>query len=98
MTNKQPCGHPVECIISRPYIDGVVSSMYCGCCQDEGKGDRHMNFAQYRRKRAKVEDARRRHFITPRCEQSLLKILALQLRREGEAHIQAIRTECKEGL
>lgn len=44
-----------------------------------------MNYAQYQRKRAKVEDARRRHFITPKCEQSLLKTLALQLRREGAA-------------
>ena len=54
-----------------------------------------MNYAQYQRKRAKVEDARRRHFITPKCEQSLLKTLALQLRREGETAIEAIRAECK---
>ena len=54
-----------------------------------------MNYAQYQRKRAKVEDARRRHFITPKCEQSLLRVLMLQLRREGETAIEAIRAECK---
>ena len=50
-----------------------------------------MDIKSYQRKRAKVEEACRHHFITPKCEQSLLKILALQMHREGEAQIKALR-------
>jgi len=54
-----------------------------------------MNFAQYKRKRALVEEAHRRHCITEKCKCSLLGILNTQLRREGEAAIEELRIEAE---
>jgi len=54
-----------------------------------------MNFAQYKRKRAFIEEACRRHWITPKGKRSLMRVLNTQLRREGETAIEALRIEAE---
>jgi len=54
-----------------------------------------MNFAQYKRKRAFVEQAYRRHCISEKCRRSLIGVLDTYLRREGEAAIETLRIEAE---